>query len=60
MTVLLNFDNNTNDQYNNYNGIAMNTPNYTTGYTNLPDTALSLNAAASQYVQITDLFLNLI
>ncbi len=59
VVALWNFDNNTNDQYNNYNGIAANTPIYTTGYTDLSNTALSFSAGTSQYVKIADPFLNL-
>ncbi len=59
ITAIWNFNNNTNDQYNIYNGIAVNAPTYATGYTNLTNTALKLNAPASQYVNISDPFLNL-
>lgn len=59
VVVLWNFDNNTNDQYNNYNGIAMNTPSYITGYTNLSNTALNFIGTTSQYVTIANPFLNL-
>jgi hypothetical protein len=59
ITAIWNFDGNTDDQYNIYNGIAVNTPSYATGYTNLTGTALKLNAAASQYVNISNPFLNL-
>ncbi len=59
ITAIWNFNGNTDDQYNIYNGIAVNTPSYATGYTNLTGTALSFNAAASQYVNISNPFLNL-
>jgi len=54
-----NFNGDTTDQYNVYNGAAMNSPTYTTGYTNLTSTALSLIGSSSQYVQISEPFLSL-
>jgi len=54
-----NFDNNTNDRYNNYNGIDLNTSSYAIDYIKLSDTSLKLSAAASQYVEIADPFINL-
>ena len=54
-----NFNGDTTDQSNVYNGAAMNSPTYTTGYTNLTSTALSLIGSSSQYVQISEPFLSL-
>jgi hypothetical protein len=59
VTAFWDFDNNTNDQNNVYNGVPINAPSYVTGYTNLSSTALSLNGASSQYVSVASPFLNL-
>jgi hypothetical protein len=49
-TIFWSFDNNTNDMYNTYNGIAFNSPNYITGYTGLNSQALSFTTSLTQYV----------
>jgi hypothetical protein len=42
-----------------YNGIDLNTSSYAIDYIKLSDTSLKLSAAASQYVEIADPFINL-
>ncbi len=59
VTALWNFNSNTDDQYNNYNGVSVNTPAYVTGYSNLSNTALDFNGTSSEYVKIASPFLNL-
>jgi hypothetical protein len=54
VSILWSFDNNTNDAYNTYNGIAIGDPNYVTSYTALASKALSFNGSSSQYVEIDD------
>ena len=54
VSILWTFDNNTEDKYNTYNGIAVNNPSYVTGYAGLNSQALSLNGSSSQYVKVDD------
>lgn len=59
ITAIWNFNNDTNDYYNNYNGVSANTASYVTGYTNLNNTAFSFISSSSQYVIINSPFLDL-
>jgi hypothetical protein len=52
VSILWTFDNNTNDMYNIYNGIAVNGPNYVTSYTGLVSGALNFTDSLSQYVKV--------
>ena len=52
--ILWNFNNNTRDAYNTYNGELMNNSTYVTGYTGLESEALGLNGNLSQYVKVDD------
>ena len=54
VSILWTFNNNTNDVYNTYNGVAINSASYITGYTGLDSGALSLNGSSSQYVKVDD------
>ena len=57
-TVFWSLDNNTSDMYNNYNGVALNSPNYVIGYTGLNSSALSVTRSLSQYVIVTTPYFN--
>lgn len=54
VSILWTFNNNTNDAYNTYNGVAINSPSYVTGYTGLDSGALSFNGTSSQYVTVDE------
>ncbi len=57
-TIFWSFDNNTNDIYNTYNGVAFNSPNYITEYTSLNGQALSFTTSLTQYVIVNSPYLN--
>ena len=44
--------------YNNYNGVALNAPNYVTGYTGLNSKALNVTSSLSQYVIVSTPYFN--
>lgn len=54
VSILWTFDNTTDDIYNIYNGIAVNSPNYVTSYTGLGSEAINLTGSSSQYVKVDD------
>ncbi len=58
ITVFWSLDNNTNDLYNTYNGVGVNSPNYVTGYTGLNNTALNCVRSSTQYVIVNTPYFN--
>lgn len=52
------FDNNTEDLYNTYNGVPVNSSTFVTGYTGLDSKALKANTSPQQYVIVNSSYFN--
>ena len=58
ISVFWSFDNNTEDLYNTYNGVPVNSPTFVTGYTGLNSKALKANTSPKQYVIVNTPYFN--